>query len=260
MEPQRVATGEEEQPVRVVLTSMDGQWRIGAVLDDMRGDGCRLRASGDQAVTETIGTSVTLWLVEEESGIELPIESKLSRHTRDDRGHVLDLAFTDLRTVGGLLQPLLARRFNRRSAFRVKPGRYEGPYAVTLVAPADVEVPLTTGALVDVSTRGLAVDMPASFEAAMTGKERVEVLFRLPTSQGSLVANGRIAHRTVRGELVRYGVQFLNVETPEFQRTHDIILSYVIRRQREQAEEHELMHGGTIPLGALGKPRLKPTV
>lgn len=254
MEAQRVAA--EEEPVQVLLTAMDGSWRMSAVLDDLRSDGCRLRAGADQVLTAEIGARVTLWLVEEESGIELPLESRVQSHKSDDRGQVVDLAFLDLRTVGGLLQPLVARRFNRRSAFRVKPGRYEGPFAVTLVAPPDVEAPLTTGTLVDVSTHGLAVDMPVAFEQAMTGRDRVEVLFRLPTSQGSLVANGRIAHRTVRGDVVRYGLQFLNVEAPEFQRTHDTILAYVIRRQREMAEENELMNGGTIPLGALGKPKL----
>lgn len=255
MEPLRVQN-EDDGPVRVLLTSMDATWRVAATLEDLRSEGCVLRVSGDQPVPVPIGASVTLWLVEEESGIQLPLESRTARHVRDEKGHVLELTFTDLRTVGGLLQPLVARRFNRRSAFRVKPGRYEGPFPVTLVPPPDVDVPLTTGTLIDVSTRGLAVDMPRAFEGIMAGRDRVEALFRLPTSQGSLVANGRIAHRTMRGEVVRYGLQFLNVETPEFQRTHDTILAYVIRRQRELAEENELNNGGTIPLGALGKPKL----
>ena len=146
--------------------------------------------------------------------------------------------------------------FNRRASFRVVPSRSEAPLSVQLLAPPELHVPLQVGTMVDVSTGGMAVDVPLAFEEDLAGRETVECLFRLPGQGQPSTASGRIQHRTLRADgTVRYGIQFQNTDDSAFRPTHEALLGYVIRRQREMAEEHELTSGTGIPLGALSRAR-----
>ncbi|MEQ1508573.1 MAG: PilZ domain-containing protein [Myxococcota bacterium] len=243
--------------MEILLAAMDGTWRVPAELVDVAARGARVKVRLDQVVPAAVGKSLTVWLVDKTAGIELPIEAKLVHRREDPDGRVLGVEFIDLRTVGGLLHPVLGRALNRRAAFRVNPARSEGKVKVMLVAPPHLVVPMEAGTLVDVSTGGLAVDAPIAFEIGLEGTELFDVMFKLPQSDVTITASARIQHRTLlQDKVVRYGAQFLNTDDPAFRKNHDTILGYVIRRQREMAEEHELNHGVGIPIGALSRARL----
>ena len=105
-------------------------------------------------------------------------------------------------------------------------------------------------------TAGRDEESLEAFEESLAGRETVECLFRLPAQSQASAASGRILHRTLRPDhTVRYGIQFQNTDDAVFRRTHDALLGYVIRRQREMAEEHELTSGTGIPLGALSRAK-----
>jgi c-di-GMP-binding flagellar brake protein YcgR len=237
----------------IVLTGASSSWRVDAELVDLSAGGASVRVHSDHMLQLTVGGTLTVWVADAASGIELPIGAKMVHRREDANGRVLGLQFTDLRTVGALLQPLFGQKFNRRGAFRVVPGRHEGPVNVTLYAPPELRQPPSACALVDLSTGGMAVDVPVAFETGLQGHEQLQLVFRLPTGSASLIADGRVVHRTLRGELVRFGIQFQHTDEADFRPVHDAILAYVIKRQRESAEEFELNGGGGIPLGALGR-------
>lgn len=240
-----------DDPVEIGIAAVDGSWRLPAELIDLTGDGARLKVVGE-ALPASVGGQIAVWVVDHSTGIELPIEARLSHRHREGDAHVLGVQFVDLRTVGGLLQPVLGRKFNRRTAFRVTPGRHEGEVAVTLEGPPDREPAFGVGRMVDVSVGGVGLDAPLEFERAMRGRDPVEVSFHLPTAPGELVLDGRIVHRTLRAGIVRYGVMFTAAEDVDQRHAIEAIRAYVVRRQSELAEENELHNGGGIPLGALG--------
>lgn len=245
-----------DKPVEIFLSAMDGDWRVPADLGNISAGGAQVKVPVEEPLLASVGKTLTLWLIDHASGIELPIEARLVHRGEQGAIRVLGLEFVDLRTVGSLLHPVIGKMFNRRGAFRVVSSKAEGPLPITLLAPPDLNVPLQVGAMVDVSTGGMAVDVPLAFEDSLSGRETVECLFRLPAQPQSSAASGRILHRTLRADnTVRYGIQFQNTDDTAFRRTHDALLGYVIRRQREMAEEHELTHGTGIPLGALSRTR-----
>lgn len=238
--------------VQLLLSAMDGDWRVPAEPLDLTSRGARMKMSLDHPVPAAVGRSLTVWLVDKVTGLELPIEAKLVHRREEGGSRIVGVEFVDLRSVGGLLHPVLGRILNRRAAFRVTPAQ---PIPVTLVPPPDLNAPLEVGTLVDISTGGLAIDAPIAFEEKLGEYEDIECLFRLPGLQNTVCAASKILHRTLKGdETVRYGVQFLATDDPAFAQTRDAILGYVIRRQRDLAEEHELTFGTGIPIGAL-RPR-----
>jgi c-di-GMP-binding flagellar brake protein YcgR len=240
----------------IFLSGMAGEWKVPAELVNLTAGGAQLKVSVEHDFPAAVARSLTVWLCDRGSGIELPIEAKLVHRREEGENRVLGVSFLDLRTLGGLLHPMLGKIFNRRAALRVTPSRLQGRIGVTVVAPPSTNLPIEEAQLVDISTGGLAMDVPLSFEEGLAGQETVDVLFRLPAAGPALGAAARIVHRTLRNEgVVRYGVQFLHTEEETFKPTRDAILGYVIRRQREMAEENELMSGGGIPLGALSKAK-----
>ncbi|MEZ4237806.1 MAG: PilZ domain-containing protein [Myxococcota bacterium] len=242
-------TGDGE--VTIWLSATDGDWRGQVAPLDLTSRGARLRQDPADPVPVPVGGEVTLWLCDGQTGVELPIAAQLVSRREEGDARILGVDFTDLRSVGGLLHPVLGRVMNRRTAFRVTPQADRPPIGVTLAAAPELDLPLEMGVLVDISTGGMAVDVPLAFEAGLGGYDRLETLFRLPGLDGSLSVSGRIVHRTLRGDRVRYGVQFTMAESPTFQDTHDAILNYVIRRQQQMAEAYELEHGTGIPAQAL---------
>ena len=238
-------------PVEILLSATRGDWRGTVAPLDLTSTGARLRQNATDPVPVPVGGEVTLWLCDGQTGVELPIAARLMSRREEGDVRVLGVDFVDMRSVGGLLHPVLARVMNRRTAFRVTPQADRPPVLVTLAAPPELDRPLEVATLVDISTGGLAIDVPQAFEAGLGGYDRLECLFRLPGVPDSLSASARIVHRTFRPPVVRYGIQFSAADSPTFQATHDAILGYVIRRQQQMAEEYELANGTGIPAEAL---------
>jgi hypothetical protein len=243
-----------DSEVRILLSASQGDWRGPVAPLDLTSRGARLLQDAAETVPAPVGGDVTLWLCDGQTGVELPIAARLVSRRDEADSRILGVDFVDLRSVGGLLHPVLGRVMNRRTAFRVTPSADRTPILVTLAAPPELDLPLEVGVMIDISTGGLAIDVPLSFEAGLGGFDGLECLFRLPGVESSVSASARIVHRTLRGHRVRYGVQFTAASSPTFVDTHDAILGYVIRRQRQMAEEYELANGTGVPAEAL-RPR-----
>lgn len=240
--------------VKIFLSAAVGDWWTPVEPMNLTARGAQFRQDPSHPTPAPVGGELTVWLCEESTGIELPITAKLVHRREEDDGRVLGVDFVDLRSVGGLLHPVLGRAMNRRAAFRVTPNPHHAPIHVTLGAPPELDLPLEIGTLIDISTGGLAIDVPPSFERALGSYDRLECLFQLPGVPESLAVTVQVVHRTLKADHIRYGVRFAHAESPAFRHTHDAILGYVIRRQQQMAEEHELLHGTGIPAQALSRP------
>ena len=248
---QRTARGAGEHEISIA--SVSGDWRVPAELVSLTSGGAQLKISAEHALPAAVSRSLMVWLCDKGSGISLPIEARLV-HRREEAGQrVLGVNFLDQRTLGGLLHPLLGPIFNRRASLRVAPSKREGRVPVLLSAPPELGLPQEEGSLVDISTGGLAIDLSTRFEEGLSGHDSVGISCRLPATGERFSAPVRIVHRTLKGDLIRCGCQFLETEAPSFKHVHEAVLGYVIRRQREMVEEHELMSGEGIPLGALSR-------
>jgi hypothetical protein len=52
-----------------------------------------------------------------------------------------------------------------------------------------------------------------------------------------IAVRGRVVHRALMGDRVRYGIALEEGEGPAAEDTHDVLLQYVLRRQRELVED-----------------------
>lgn len=251
-----VRAAKEHYEHQISVAGIDGDWRVPAELINLTSNGAQLRLALAHAFPAPVSKTLTIWLCDKDSGISLPIEARLTHRREEGSNRVIGVSFVDQRTLGSLLHPLLGPIFNRRASLRVSPSKREGALTVALNTPSQPTEHPEEGIIVDISTGGLAIDAPITFEDQLAGRDCLEASFQLPGREPLLTTSLRIVHRTLRAEgVVRYGGQFLDTNSSAFHDTHDAILSYVIRRQREMAEEHELMSGEGIPLGALSRGR-----
>lgn len=225
---------DDEDPLEVFVSQADGGRRTEAALVNLAVGGALVRVAAGSELRVPVGGVLMAWLVDRRSGIEVPMEARLVHRREEAAVRTLGLEFLDRKAAEGLLTPSLARMFNRRSAFRVRPDPHE-LIRVTLQGPALARLPLADAVLVDLSTGGLSTDVPVGFEAGMADHDEVECLFLPPGTQMPVSVPSRVRHRTLRGDRVRYGVMFADPDAPAFQRTFDAILAYVLRRQREMA-------------------------
>ncbi len=161
-------------------------------------------------LTLPIGSELRVLLRDTETGPEANLVSRLVHRRDHDRAHTLGIQFLDLRAA-----------------------------EVTLEAPASTGLPLQQVRRIDVSTGGLAEDVPLGSEAKMAAQAELECLFLLPGDRMPVAVRGRIRHRTLDDAGVRYGIQVTNLERPAFERAHDAILGYVLRRHRELGRDVE---------------------
>jgi c-di-GMP-binding flagellar brake protein YcgR len=235
----RVAGDQAEETVAVFVgASSDGRGRIEAELSDLSIKGAQVRIVNESKVPAPVGGELHLWLVDRITRVEAAVTARVV-HRREEVGkRVIGLEFTDRHASERLLQAPLARLFNRRAAFRATPDPADGPVAVTVLAPREARLPLEVGALVDVSTGGLCVDVALAFERGMAAADLVEVVLRLPGTEVPVTTHGRIRHRSLRSDgRVRYGIEFARKEEPGFHRSYESIVQYVLRRQREMSSE-----------------------
>ena len=149
------------------------------------------------------------------------------------------LEFLERDIVEQQLPPALARLFNRRGAFRVRPDP-AAPISVTLegfLSKGSVE--RTTVDLVDLSVTGMAVTVGTEFEKAFAGNVDVRVSLELPGYPDDINLGAVIHYRKLLGDGVHYGIGFDPERTANFARQRRAIMDYVVRRYREEQSQKD---------------------
>ena len=169
--------------------------------------------------------------------IQSPVEEIHGGRTDDSGVTSFSLQCTDPGSVQALLHRDLMHLFDRRQAFRAVPDGADKIH-VTIEPPPEAEVPPVRTTLVDISTTGLAFDVPVGFETEMILFDHVTLHFLLPGCTWPNVVVAKIRNRSWSNpNFVRYGVEFSGKRSIRWDLQNDQITTYVINRQIKMTGE-----------------------
>ena len=154
-----------------------------------------------------------------------------ARHWREeDGGCRYGFKFLDPQKALERLDRAFWRLFNRRRAMRVAPAP-ETPVEVRL----EWQDTSASGRLVDISTEGVTVELPAEKAGEESNRARVSLV--LPESKEAMVVDGLIRYRMRKDDKIRCGVEFI-IKRDDFPDSQMSILSeYVKRRESETKQD-----------------------
>ncbi len=133
--------------------------------------------------------------------------------------------------------PKVDRLFNRRSMFRVAPGRDELIEVRLRVLGNDHSQALPVTLCKDISSNGIGVETDVGTDTALKDVELVEVSFDLPDSKTTQTLLAWIVDRRLAEGAVLYGLQFDAEQSRDFSGQQEHITTYVMRRQREELNQ-----------------------
>jgi c-di-GMP-binding flagellar brake protein YcgR len=203
------------------------------IVVDVTVDGAGVRFPLSTAPNIAIGEKVELEFASQQQKI-LSVSAFVRFRREEETVRRYGLEFLERDVVEQQLPPALARLFNRRGAFRVRPDA-AAPIDVTLegfLSKGSVE--RTTVALVDLSVTGMAVTVGPDFEKAFAGNVDVRVSMELPGYPDDINLGAVIRYRKLLEEGVHYGIWFDPERTANFARQRRAIMDYVVRRYREE--------------------------
>jgi len=223
-----------EVPTRFSLfLAKPGTSPVPATLEKITAEGAMVIIPKDSPKLEiALSNPIELWISDGPSGASVVVPAVAAARDDADGKSVFTLEFTDPGAVESLLNKDLVKLFDRRQAFRAIPTDGKS-IALTVEAPEDAGVPPVHTWLVDISTTGLAFDVPVGFESEMILFDEVTLHFLLPGSTWPQVLVGVIRNRSwANPNRVRYGVQFNADKTIRYDLQNEQITDYVIARQR----------------------------
>jgi hypothetical protein len=229
-EKRRVYRSTEDLDSFKVAVAWSEQDYVDAELVDLSSKGAAISLSlpDGEPPTFPVGTPVRLRI--EAPGVE-PVNDiiALVRNERDDDGkRVFGLEIVEWRTLAEKLPARYFASFNRRRHFRMnvpdKP-----PINVAVVASENNAV--ITATLVNISIGGCLLACPVD-EGPQTG-DRIRIKFSLPALPHELSFAGAVMSRNVAGEISRCGIEFEDTTSKDFQAQEELILRYIMERQRE---------------------------
>ena len=224
---------------------------VACTLDKITAEGANVDIPTTLAPALGVSKPAELWISDSNTGTSVVVPAVNTRRQDDDGNTRFTLQFIDPGAVKALLHKDLLRLFDRRQAFRAVPPEGQ-KIEVTVEPPPEAEVPPVRTVLVDVSTTGLAFDVPVGFESEMILFDYVTLHFLLPGCTWPNVVVAEIRNRSWKNPTrVRYGVEFDQVRTIGWDLQSDQITQFVIERQREMTGEgpvdREGYHIRTLP-------------
>lgn len=227
-------TSEEVSSLHATIRTPGGVYSLGEPVDlSISGVGTQLLMSLGFAATScptlVVGEEVTLYLGLSEA--ERPLELSARVMNRTDEGELrrYGFEFTDREQLECQLSPVLHRLFNRRHAYRIEPDP-DSPIEVMLIcASPTLQV---RARLVDISTNGMAFDVPLDAESALAAVDRLVACVGLPGGGQPPRLGILTRNRSLLGNQVRHGVEFDLKRTQDAQRQQDAVARYVMDRQR----------------------------
>lgn len=147
----------------------------------------------------------------------------------EDRSYRIQ--FHDTKDVESRLPSSLFQLFNRRASHRVSPDPEE-PVPV-IISPSEGSQTPGVARMEDISATGIGIFVEGGVESELAAVAAVQLSFGLPPRNQPIEIAGEIRRRQLGSDGVSYGVQF-DASTLENSPTEDEILTYVMRRQREE--------------------------
>jgi hypothetical protein len=126
------------------------------------------------------------------------------------------------------LGPDLRPHFNRRHAFRVEP-----PPEMRVAVALAWEGGGATGALLNISATGMAVELGAHAAARLGARKSLALKCSLPGADAPLCLEGDVRSSRPTALGISYGIAFAPARTAEFKEQEATITRYVVRRQLE---------------------------
>jgi hypothetical protein len=216
-----------------VTLSAEGHTPAPGVVVDVTVEGAGVRFALSTAPSIAIGREVLLEFGSQQQKI-LTVAALVRFRREEEAFRRYGLEFIDRDLVQKQLPPALARLFNRRGAFRVRPDPTQ-PVNVTLegfLSSGNVE--RTTVTLIDLSVTGLAVTVSHEFERAFAGNIDVRVSMELPGYPEDINLGAVIHYRKLLDKGVHYGIGFDPQRTANFSKQRKAIMDYVVKRYREE--------------------------
>ncbi len=219
-----------------VTLSSGGRTLAPGIVVDVTADGAGIRFPLATAPNIAIGEQVELEFASQQQKI-LAVAAFVRFRREEETVRRYGLEFLDRDIVEKQLPPALARLFNRRASFRVRPDP-AAPIAVTLEGFVPMgSVERTTVDLVDLSVTGMAVTVGTEFEKAFSGNVDVRVSMELPGYPDDINLGAVIHYRKLLDGGVHYGIGFDPERTANFAKQRRAIMDYVVRRYREEQRQ-----------------------
>jgi hypothetical protein len=174
-----------------------------------------------------LGDRATLSIVIDDAGGEHSAEGHLLSINDDERGRKITIRYSDVADYEALMTTGVGKRFNRRTTFRVEP-EPERPVPVVITVADGGEL---QGRAMDLSATGMALVVTGDMD--LTSGQTLELRFSVPWDPKPLYFVGRVCYCGMRDGEMRYGVDFVPHQTPDFEDIQDRLVDYVMTRQRE---------------------------
>lgn len=145
-----------------------------------------------------------------------------------------DFRFLDPVGFKSSLPDELRRVIEHRHAYRMPP-EPSSPVDVAIHAPS-----LSLRAqswLVDISTSGIGIAVTAGVEAELREMTKLELSFRLPPSHELITVVGRVRHRRLASDGIRYGIEFDEALTEDFPACLALVQEFIRSRQAQLVQD-----------------------
>ncbi|NCG18743.1 MAG: hypothetical protein GWP91_07000 [Rhodobacterales bacterium] len=223
---------------RLLLATPGGE-PVACKLEEITPESVQVSLSSSTAPAIGMSRPAELWISDSPSGTSVVVPAVACNRNEANDKCVYTLQFVDPGAVDALLHRDLVRLFDRRQAFRAVP-REGNIIDVTVEPPEDANLEPLRTTIVDVSTTGLAFDVPVEFEAEMIVFDHLTVHFLLPGSTWPNVFVCLIRNRSWKNpNFVRYGIEFEEARTIQFKTQKDHVIEYVLKRRVETSNAGE---------------------
>ncbi len=163
-----------------------------------------LRFESARAPLLAVGREVGLELSARDADIQLAATAVVEQRIEQPGERVYRLALCSTAELTEFLGPFLNPVDTRRRQVRVEPANLD-PIAVDL--RPRLSLMSITGQVLNLSSKGLLVQLDAELEQEFVDVERLQVCFELPGADRRVHAWARIRHRSYLGRCVHYGLE-----------------------------------------------------
>jgi len=219
--------------VEAVVQTTDGKSYDGR-LDDVSVAGAAIRLAANEAPHFKIGQVMTITLRVPLPGhgyqiIDIPAEIR-NMTPEDESGTVrCGLEFDHRVQAGSAFYSALRTLANRRNEPRVAPAC--GEEITIVLKTADGEE--VEGSVQDISAHGARVMIGSEFAKDSIGFDNIALSFQLPSEDHETSATGIIRNHRIDQDETVVGIQFDDVDSPDFTAHQRDIIRYLMQRQRD---------------------------
>ena len=238
MEEQRThyrGLARDRNPLEVSVLEADGPSVTGRLIDGSLG-GAKVRFARPGSPELVIDQAVQLRITSDL--LKNPIEvSAIVRHRIDERcSRSYGFRFTNPEHIKRELLPQLTRLFNQSGAYRVQPSP-EAPIKAALNGGDGCP---DTVWVTDISGTGVGVRVDVELDTKFVMAKAINIAITLPNVQ-RVCFEGVICSRSLPDDNngIHYSIAFDLEKTHDAQRQHDIVIDYVLQRQRENHQLRE---------------------